>query len=339
MYFRAAPAAGGLDWIGRTLLHGILLWQRFSSASDRAVTSLIAFFRAFLLAVSQAIGTAAIKDALDLLPTTLSTIRQLLGLTDCNFRSYAVCEKCHCIYPLNEDGQPNVKRCNYIKWPQHTMHSKRKRCGKLLLDGHDKPLRVYVTYSIQEYISRFTKDPKFILQCNSWKTRRDAPGLYQDVYDGNLWKEQTDYLTASPTNLLGMLNVDWFQPYKHSQYSAGAIYMVILNLPRAIRFTESNLMLLGVIPGPTEPPLNMNSYLEPIVSELKRFEEGVFVRDGTKYGNIYRFRLLGLCSDLPATRKIGGFLSFSAALGMFLVYFLAIVTATTAAGQHVTACN
>lgn len=33
-----------------------------------------------------------------------------------------------------------------------------------------------------------------------------------------------------------MLNIDWFQPFKYTNYSVGAIYMTILNLPRHLRF-------------------------------------------------------------------------------------------------------
>ena len=65
-----------------------------------------------------------------------------------------------------------------------------------------------------------------------------------------------------------MLNVDWFQPFKHSVYRAEAIYAVIMNLPRTERFKPENVMLLGIFPGPNEPKLNINSYLRPLVMEL-----------------------------------------------------------------------
>lgn len=34
-------------------------------------------------------------------------------------------------------------------------------------------------------------------------------------------------------NYAFMLNVDWFQPFKHSLYSVGALYMVLMNLPQS----------------------------------------------------------------------------------------------------------
>ena len=58
------------------------------------------------------------------------------------------------------------------------------------------------------------------------------PGIYGDIYDGSVWKQfSKDYLTA-PYSLMLSLNVDWFQPFKHLQFSVGGIYLVIQNLPR-----------------------------------------------------------------------------------------------------------
>ncbi len=54
------------------------------------------------------------------------------------------------------------------------------------------------------------------------------------------------------------INLDWFRPFKHSEYSIGAIYLTIMNLPRNERNKQSNvLFLVGIIPGPSEPT-NLN---------------------------------------------------------------------------------
>ena len=67
-----------------------------------------------------------------------------------------------------------------------------------------------------------------------------------------------------------MSNVDWFQPYKHVQYSVGAIYLIVLNLPCNLRYyRKENMILVGIIPGPYEPSLGINSFLEPLVIDLK----------------------------------------------------------------------
>ena len=61
---------------------------------------------------------------------------------------------------------------------------------------------------------------------------------------------------ASPFNYTFHLNVDWFQPFLHTQHSEGAIYLSVLNLPRQKRFLKENIILVGVIPGPKEPAIH-----------------------------------------------------------------------------------
>lgn len=53
------------------------------------------------------------------------------------------------------------------------------------------------------------------------------------------------------------------------EYSVGAIYLAIQNLPREERYKEENIILVGVLPGPSEPKLTVNSYLAPLVRDLK----------------------------------------------------------------------
>lgn len=68
-----------------------------------------------------------------------------------------------------------------------------------------------------------------------------------------------------------MLNFDFFQPFKHVTNSYGVLYMTLLNLPRDQRFKRENVLLLRVIPAFEHEPGNLNSFMEPFVSELKEF--------------------------------------------------------------------
>ena len=72
-----------------------------------------------------------------------------------------------------------------------------------------------------------------------------------------------------------LISVDWFQPFKHVQYSVGVISLVILNLPRCLRYRRGNLIIVGIIPGPNEPSLHINAFLEPLVIELIKLWKGV----------------------------------------------------------------
>ena len=84
-----------------------------------------------------------------------------------------------------------------------------------------------------------------------------SPDIYTDIYDGLVWNRFQNVsgrpFLELPNSLGLILNVDWFNPYKHIQYSVGMIYLVIGNLPRSERYKLENVILVGVIPGPNEP--------------------------------------------------------------------------------------
>ena len=167
-------------------------------------------------------------------------------------------------------------------------------------------------------IEPLLKQPGKLDLLNEWKSRSIHTGVMADVYDGLVWKsflvvEGKEFLSSRYS--LGLLiNVDWFQPYKHIQYSVGAIYIVILNYPRHLRYLRENMILVGVLPGPHEPSLHINSYLEPLVRELISLWRGIEM-DTTEGSKVIRAALLCNSSDIPATRKIGGFVGHAALKG------------------------
>ena len=81
-----------------------------------------------------------------------------------------------------------------------------------------------------------------------------------------------------PYDFVFCLNVDWFQPFKHTKYACGAVYLGILNLPPFERYFADNIILLGVIPGPKEPELTVNTFLEPLVDQLLQHWNGVVMK-------------------------------------------------------------
>lgn len=114
-----------------------------------------------------------------------------------------------------------------------------------------------------------------------------------------------------------MLNVDWFQPFKHTNYSVGAIYLSVLNLPREERFKRENIMLIGIIPDmKKEPPTN--TFLQPLVDELNdAWHNGFHIKSRKSKNQTKKFRLALLCvgCDVPASRKLCGFYGHMANLG------------------------
>ena len=92
-----------------------------------------------------------------------------------------------------------------------------------------------------------------------------------------------------------------------------------MNLPRKLRFKRDNILLVGLISGPREPPTTINFYLQPLVKELLVLWEGIPLLGGQRTIALH-CALVCVACDLPAGRKTCGFLSYSANLGCSRCY-------------------
>lgn len=217
----------------------------------------------------------------------------------------------------------HIKNCFYKYLPRS------KSCGKALLkevisSKGKKKLYPHLMFCYCNLISSLQKlvlRHRFIEQCESTRSQLSASNL-SDVYDGKIWKEFQTFdgqaFLSSRNNYGLLLNIDWLQPFEHITYSVGVIILVVLNLPRSVRFKRENVILFGLIPGPSEPSLTVNTYL---VSDLLSLWDGVLLSvPGTNTKFNFRCALLGVSCDLPAGRKTCGFLSHSANLGCSRCY-------------------
>jgi len=182
------------------------------------------------------------------------------------------------------------------------------------------PNRVYCYMPLINYLKVFLNRPGFDSLCNEWKNNINRDGAYEDVFDGQIWKDFQVYdgvpFLSEPYTYGLMLNVDWFKPCKHTEYSLGAIYLTFMNLPRTLRFRQENVMLIGLIPGPNEPKRDINPFLVPLVKELQALFHGIeiFISSLSK-SVLVRCALLCIACDIPASRKVCGFLGHSATVG------------------------
>ena len=262
--------------------------------------------------------------------------RQSIYLERDSFQKNVVCTVCHSLTTYEDSwtksltGKKITKYCKLIAFPNHTQKPRRKECGNSLMKSvvtcsernyNLCPKKVYPYRSIKSGLEE-------LLSCTEFRgflfeePNRSSIGRMSDIYDGCLWKEFRDpkdqqHFFTDKRHLGVMLNLDWFNPYKNKEHSVGVIYLSILNLPRTERFKFENSLIIGIIPGPKEPSLHVNSYISPMVEELLLFWEGQLVREPGSIGHsFYRIALLAISSDIPATRKFCGFLSFNAEQGM-----------------------
>ena len=173
------------------------------------------------------------------------------------------------------------------------------------LASKKKLLYPYLTYcylGIETTLQILLLRPSFVRECNKWRTRKVKSDVLQDVYDGKIWKEFQVHdgvpFLSLPHNFAFTINLDWFQPFKHSKYSIGAIYLTVMNLPHNIRNKQENVRLL---PGPS----NLNSYLKPLVNELCELWQGKELKiHGVSGNRLVRCALLCASCDLPAGQRM-----------------------------------
>lgn len=327
----------------KVLILFLLLWQVIYKVSDNGISILLKFISQFLSAIGLLAGCEALVRFAKTLPGTLYMARIKLGLDKDDFEKFAACPKCNKLYKLEDciikktNGSVISKRCVHVRYPNHPQKSRRTECGSFLMKKvrnksgslYLQPKRMYCLRPLKSSLETLLSKPGFIDKCEEWRNLQSEDGKMRDVHEGNIWKDFKDKEGKSYFSTIGhlavMMNVDWFQPYKHTQHSCGVIYVVLMNLPRHERFKIENVIIVGIIPGPSEPKGNINSFLEPFVNELLDFWDGVKIRNLKIKGSMIKIRvaLLALCCDIPAARKCGGFAGHNALKGTVLyVYFL-----------------
>jgi hypothetical protein len=253
-------------------------------------------------------------------PSSLYTASKMLQIGN-QSKTYAVCPSCNALYNVTDIVTEERFKCTHVEFP---MRSKVKSCGTELTvqvpltnEIKRRPKLLFPLPNLKIQINSLYQRSEFKQQLQKWTNRHVDNGMLADIYDGEIWKNFPDtsdgpYFTpeTADSHLGIMINLDWFQPFESSVYSCGAIYGVICNLPREIRFKKENILTLGLLPGPNEVKLHkINHYLSPIVDELLEFWNGVEIPAAEK--NI-RLALICCSNDIPAARKLCGHISASA---------------------------
>ncbi len=237
------------------------------------------------------------------------------------------CQKCYSVYKYSDCTETIGTRV-VPKLCSHRNSRFARPCGGPLLRSVELQgnklvyylMKVYCYMSLYNSFQILLDRPGFHEQCDLWKAECRESSLYEDVYDGKIWQDFQRYdgkpFLSDPFTYGIMMNIDWFQPCKHTEYSIGAIYLTVMNLPRKVRFKQENVILVGLIPGPKEPKHDINAFLTPLVEELLNFWKGVKMRVFSFSESVLiRCALLCVACDIPASRKVCGFLGHSANLG------------------------
>ena len=303
----------------------ILSWQAIFRIPNVAIDLVLKFFNILLHKLHDYTGSAKLRDIADVFPSTLLKAQTFQSIMRDNYVKFIVCPKCYCTYHHDDcfASQNSLTKCSFVRFPKHSQSRMRNPCGVSLLKTIKsssrktllRPLKVFCYRNLVEQIKHVMNQPQILDIFSQWKSRAIPNGILADIYDGEVWKSflevDGEEFLCSKYNIALTLNVDWFRPYKHVEYSVGAMYIAILNYPRELRYLHKNIFLVGILPGPHEPSKQMNSFLEPLVRDLLSLWKGIEMETSEGIQKV-RAALVCVSCDIPASRKLVGFVGHSA---------------------------
>ena len=93
-----------------------------------------------------------------------------------------------------------------------------------------------------------------------------------DVYDGLWYKSLVNSGNfQDPTDVALLVSMDDYQMFRQKRNDCWIVLLINGNLPPSERVKKDNLMISAMFPGPRQPK-NMNSFLRPLITELKKLE-------------------------------------------------------------------
>ena len=228
------------------------------------------------------------------------------------------------IYPSKCRHRHEGKRCNTPLLKSRVISSKGGFATVYT------PIKTFVYFSPVEWLGRLLSRPGLEAEMDhSWSDaqnfRKSSPGLMRDIFDGDLLRNfkgpdgKHFSVGGGEGRYTFSLSVDFFNPLENKQagkkISVGIITAVCLNLPPHLRYRSENIFLVGVIPGPHEPPLTaINNFLRPVVNDfLTMWSPGAYYsqNDGHRNGKLVRCAIVCVVCNLPAALKTTSFISFS----------------------------
>lgn len=297
----------------------------FVACSQTAANFCLQMLKLVLKASVADPGQIAIIESM---PTDIRAARRIFPL-DLNVTLFAACPACHTLYPPTHRNEIDIypARCSSLRFPD-THPCQTRLCKLGVKKGYSVrvPIRPFAMQSFTGFLGAFYSRPGIEAAIRSTNRRirtgepiRDinqSQGL-QEFRDsaGNFFLQSKDEIRT-----IWSLSYDAFNPFHNKaagkSASAGVLVMLCLSLPPELRCKPENIYLVGVIPGPKQPPGDaLNPYLTPLIDTLNTcYHEGTWFTRTYEYpaGRRSREAIIPCINDLPGARKISGCASHSA---------------------------
>ncbi|PPQ97558.1 hypothetical protein CVT26_002343 [Gymnopilus dilepis] len=324
-----SPILGNLNPVIQVSVFTMVAMQVIIHASRRGCHFLLAMLRYIVqLSLMQKNSSLAASEIqlLSDFPIDPDTAARKLHLNGHEI-IHAVCpnSKCHKTYAPTFKG--NSPLAIYPSHCHYKLFASGPECGTRLTRTQivkdieiEVPVKRFVSFSFKDFVANLTSRLGFEDLMDAFVESQDD--VMRDLRDGQYLRREFKapdgtpfYSNTRDARYIFSLCIDFFNPFMNKQagkkVSIGIISVVCLSLPPSHRYRPENMFLVGVIPGPNEPPLTaINHYLTPIIDEFEEFwNPGVYFTRTSNHPDgrlIYCALVLVVC-DLLAARKAAGF--------------------------------
>lgn len=269
-------------------LAGYLAWfSQHPSASKTSITELLRLHQKFIL------------PSPTNLPSCYDEAFKLIKPFLLPYISYDVC----------------INECVVFRKTSRYDHSKLKECptcGENRFNASGIAKRKFSYYPLGPRLKRMfaTSSISQRLQAHAISTNDHDITMY-DVHDSPLWKKaftEDGFSKGDPRGILLQLCTDGVNPFSSNKvnYSMWPIMFSVLNLPKQIRNTYQNIMLVGIVPAQVEgkEPKSLDPYLEIVVDELLDLSEATFYDGYRRAEFTFNIDIFNYVLDYPGLTKV-----------------------------------
>ncbi|KAF8707585.1 Transposase family tnp2, partial [Rhizoctonia solani] len=189
-------------------------------------------------------------------------------------------------------------------------------CHESRFDSAGKPRNIFVTIPLIPQLRALFACPISAKNMQYRHTYTNNNNTIADIFDSLRYLELRNlfvlidgkhmpykYFQEEHEIALG-LTLDGACPFKRRTNTCWPILAINYNLPSDERICTENMICVGVIPGP-RCPADINSFLQPLIDELRELARGVAAVDANQEKLFsLRAHLLTIFGDIPALTKV-----------------------------------
>lgn len=139
----------------------------------------------------------------------------------------------------------------------------------IISNNSKKPQKTAMYFPLLDRFRIQYADSERALKLRHRSQREKCDDEYSDIFDGDLYKELVEEGFFSDERDIALIgSTDGYQIFRQKTDSCWIVMFINANLPPTIRVKKENLLISAIIPGPNQPK-DFNSFLRPIIDELK----------------------------------------------------------------------